>query len=76
MDIAMKKAVELLIDELGAEISGTAPLALAKLLPRVSQMSISLLAEPENNKLISNLRHIPEIEVFYTLVYADLTLES
>ncbi|KAF3339704.1 peroxisome biogenesis protein 3-2-like protein [Carex littledalei] len=76
MDIAMKKAVELLIDEMGAEISGTAPLALAKLLPRVSQMSIPLLAEPENNKLISTLLRVPEIEVFYTLVYADLTLES
>lgn len=72
----MKKAVELLIDEMGAEISGAAPLALAKLLPRVSQMSIPLLAEPENNKLISSLRRVPEIEVFYTLVYADLTLES
>jgi peroxin-3 len=76
MDIAMKKAIELLIDELGAEISGSASLALAKLLPRVSQMSIPLLAEPENNKLISSLRCVPEIEVFYTIVYADLTLES
>lgn len=72
----MKKAVELLIDEMGEEISRTTPLALAKLLPRVSQMSIPLLAEPENNKLISTLLSVPEIEVFYTLVYADLILES
>ncbi|KAJ4771120.1 hypothetical protein LUZ62_019066 [Rhynchospora pubera] len=76
MNIAIEKAVELLIDEMSPEVTGTAPLALAKLLPRVSQMSIPLLAEPENNELISTLRRIPEIEVFYTLVYADLTLES
>jgi peroxin-3 len=51
---SLRKGVDLLVEEMkGAQVNGAIPLA--KLLPRVAQLSTPLLEEPNNNKFIQLL---------------------
>ncbi|XP_031406656.1 peroxisome biogenesis protein 3-1-like [Punica granatum] len=52
-----------------AENPGT---PLAKLLPRVAQVGPLLLEEPNKNRFIQIIRNAPEVEVFFTLLYANM----
>ncbi|XP_077210884.1 peroxisome biogenesis protein 3-2-like isoform X2 [Tasmannia lanceolata] len=75
MDISLKKVVDVLMEEIGLEERGGGPssgIALAKLLPHVVQLGPQLLEEPSRNKFIQIIRSLPEVELFYTLLYANM----
>ncbi|GAA0140391.1 hypothetical protein LIER_01748 [Lithospermum erythrorhizon] len=46
-------------------------LPLAKVLPRIAQMGKLLLEEPNRNRYIHVIHNIPEVEVFFTLLYSS-----
>lgn len=73
--MSFKAAVDALIDEMRVQSGGSliSGMPLAKLVPRVVQMSPSLLAEPSNNRIIQVIRTIPEVELFFTLLYANMS---
>ncbi|XP_076948213.1 peroxisome biogenesis protein 3-2-like [Bidens hawaiensis] len=48
-------------------------LPLAKLLPRVAQISPLLLEEPSRNKFTQIIQNIPQVEVFFTLLYTNMS---
>ncbi|KDO62866.1 hypothetical protein CISIN_1g017709mg [Citrus sinensis] len=75
VDMSFKAAVDALIDEMRVQSGGSliSGMPLAKLVPRVVQMSPSLLAEPSNNRIIQVIRTIPEVELFFTLLYANMS---
>lgn len=56
-------------EALSAENLGT---PLAKLLPRIAQIGSSLLEEPNRSRFIQVIQNAREVEVFFTLLYANM----
>lgn len=71
VEISLKTVVEALMEETEIQIQSSG-IPLAKLLPRVAQMGPLLLEEPDKNRFIRIIRNIPEVELFFTLLYADM----
>jgi len=67
--------VDKLVELMGVKFSGgsiTAGLPLARVLPQVAQMCPLLLEEPSKNQFIQIIKNIQEVELFFTLLYANM----
>ncbi|XP_044466205.1 peroxisome biogenesis protein 3-2-like [Mangifera indica] len=75
VDVSFKAAVNVLVDEMSVQSGGglMTGMPLAKLVPRVIQMGPSLLDEPSKNRICQIIRSIPEVQLFFTLVYANIS---
>ncbi|KAB5524538.1 hypothetical protein DKX38_022287 [Salix brachista] len=76
MGISLKVAVDALVDDMEAQsqstgASLTSGMPLAKLLSRILQIVPSLLGEASQNQIIQIIRNEPEVELFFTLLYAN-----
>ncbi|MQL92655.1 hypothetical protein Taro_025284 [Colocasia esculenta] len=73
MEISLRRVVDGLVEDISMQMGGSphSGFPLAKLLPRVAQSSPSLLEEPSNNKFIHRIKSLPEVELFFTLLYAN-----
>ncbi|XP_057464334.1 peroxisome biogenesis protein 3-2-like [Actinidia eriantha] len=74
VDISLKTVVGALIDDIKLQLGESNLLSgmpLARLLPRIAQISPLLLEDPSNNRFIQIIRDIPEVELFFTLLYAN-----
>uniref|UniRef100_A0A5B7B7F6 Peroxisome biogenesis protein 3-2-like n=1 Tax=Davidia involucrata TaxID=16924 RepID=A0A5B7B7F6_DAVIN len=75
VDILLQTVVDALMEDIkvqcgeGNLLSG---MPLAKLLPRIALISPLLLEEPNKNRFIHIIRNIPEVELFFTLLYANM----
>lgn len=47
---------------------------LAKILPRIAQITPLLFEEPINKWFIQIIQNIPEVEIFFTLLYANMPI--
>ncbi|KAJ4961857.1 hypothetical protein NE237_021767 [Protea cynaroides] len=74
VSISLRTVVDALMDDFGLQSGGNPSMGipLAKLLPKVAQMDPLLLEEPGNNRFIQIIRRSPEVELFYTLLYANM----
>ncbi|TKY61041.1 Peroxisome biogenesis protein 3-2 [Spatholobus suberectus] len=75
VEISLKAVVDTLVELIGAKFSGgsvTAGLPLARVLPQVAQMCPLLLEEPSKNQFIQIIKNIQEVELFFTLLYANM----
>ncbi|XP_042965854.1 peroxisome biogenesis protein 3-2-like isoform X1 [Carya illinoinensis] len=74
VEIALKAVLGTLIEDVVAQSGGslTSGMALAKLLARVAQMGPMLLGEPSKNQFIQIIQSVPEVELFFTLLYANM----
>lgn len=74
VEIALTAVLGTLIEDVVAQSGGslTSGMALAKLLARVAQMGPMLLGEPGTNRFIQIIQSVPEVEVFFTLLYANM----
>ncbi|WCJ42044.1 Peroxisome biogenesis protein 3-2 [Euphorbia peplus] len=75
VEISLKTVVDELVDVMGSESTGgnlISGMPLARLLPRVAQMGPVLLEEPNQNRFIQMIRSIQEVELFFTLLYANM----
>lgn len=74
VDILLKAAVDVLMEDISVlcgDANLTSGMPLAKLLPRIAHMDQILLEEPNRNRYIQVIQDIPEIEIFFTLLYAS-----
>lgn len=74
VNISLKAAVDVLMEDirvLCGEANLTSGMPLAKLLPRIAHMDQILLEEPNRNRYIQVIQDIPEVEIFFTLLYAS-----
>ncbi|KAI5568801.1 hypothetical protein BDE02_12G037800 [Populus trichocarpa] len=76
MGISLKVAVDALVEDMEAQCQSTGAsltsgMPLAKLLSRVMQIVPSLLREASQNQFIKIIRTVPEVELFFTLLYAN-----
>lgn len=74
VDVSLKTVVDELMQDMkvrpgGSNLSGV---PLAKLLPQIAQMGPLLLEEPGKNRFIHIIRNLPVVEVFFTLLYANM----
>uniref|UniRef100_A0A0E0LZP8 Peroxin-3 n=1 Tax=Oryza punctata TaxID=4537 RepID=A0A0E0LZP8_ORYPU len=79
MDRSLKKIASVVVEDLAVQIGAPIPppgLPLAKLLAKVAQLSLPLLEEPDKNKHIQIIRSMPEVELFYTFLYANMPPET
>lgn len=75
VEISLKVMVEAVVADMGAESSGGSlalGMPLARLLPRVAQTGPSLFDESNRNRLFQILRSVSEVELFFTLLYANM----
>ncbi|KAL5722090.1 hypothetical protein ACHQM5_005654 [Ranunculus cassubicifolius] len=77
MEISLKSVVDALMDEVGSNSGGIPEtgVPLARLLARVAQMGPLLVEEPSKNRFIQTIQSLPEVELFYTLLYANSQLQ-
>ncbi|KAG7021638.1 Peroxisome biogenesis protein 3-1, partial [Cucurbita argyrosperma subsp. argyrosperma] len=73
---SLEVGVNGLIEEMEGSVGGggsssTSGTPLARLVPRVSQMGPLLLEDPRKTRFIQMIRGIPEVEIFFTLLYAN-----
>ncbi|KAH7549381.1 hypothetical protein JRO89_XS13G0022400 [Xanthoceras sorbifolium] len=75
VEISLKAAVDALVDEMGVQSGGSlvSGMPLAKLVPRIAQIGPCLLDEPSKNRFIQTIRSIQEVEIFFTLLYANMS---
>ncbi|PUZ70310.1 hypothetical protein GQ55_2G218200 [Panicum hallii var. hallii] len=79
MERSLRKIADMVIEDLAAQTGIPSPpsgLPLATLLPRVAHLSLPLLEEPNKNKYIQMIRSMPEVELFYTFLYANMPPET
>ncbi|XP_042376672.1 peroxisome biogenesis protein 3-1-like [Zingiber officinale] len=78
VDISLKKVVEVLVNDISVQVPGTSSVGvpLAKLLPQITRLSLPLLDEPRRNKFVQVIQNLPEVELFYTLLYANMPTDS
>ncbi|KAI3712457.1 hypothetical protein L1987_71014 [Smallanthus sonchifolius] len=74
MEISLRKVVDGVMEDMkGNGNLSMGGLPLAKLLPRVAQISPLLLEEPSRNKFTQIIQNIPQVEVFFTLLYTNMS---
>ncbi|CAL9043180.1 unnamed protein product [Musa banksii] len=78
LEISLKKVVNILIEDIGIHVGGTSSIGipLVKLLPQITRLSLPLLDEPSSNKFVQAIRSLSEVELFYTLLYANMPSAS
>ncbi|XP_022725616.1 peroxisome biogenesis protein 3-1-like isoform X2 [Durio zibethinus] len=76
VEISLNAVVNALVEEKGFQSGGgslTLGMPLARLLPRIAQICPSLVEEPSKNKFIQIIQSVPEVGLFFTLLYANLS---
>ncbi|OMO57877.1 peroxisome biogenesis protein 3-2 [Corchorus capsularis] len=76
VEISLKAVVNALVEENGFQSGGgslTTGTPLAKLLPRIAQICPSLVVEPSKNRYIQTIQSVPEVGLFFTLLYANMS---
>ncbi|KAK4486105.1 hypothetical protein RD792_008773 [Penstemon davidsonii] len=74
VDISLRTVVSELLKDLSfhcGENNLSSGMPLAKLVPRIAQTSQLLLQESNRNRYIQIIRRIPEVELFFTLLYSS-----
>ncbi|KAB1212327.1 Peroxisome biogenesis protein 3-2 [Morella rubra] len=75
VEISLKAVLDALMEDMAAQSGGslTSGILLIKLLPRVAQMGPLLLGDPSKNQFIQSIQSVPEVELFFTLLYANMS---
>ncbi|KAK1280473.1 Peroxisome biogenesis protein 3-2 [Acorus gramineus] len=78
MEMSLKKVVDGLMEDFNSQgTSNPSPqIPLAKLIPRVVQLGPTLLDEPSNNRFVQIILSLPEVQLFFTLLYTNITQDT
>ncbi|KAF5730327.1 Peroxisome biogenesis 3-2 -like protein [Tripterygium wilfordii] len=73
VEISLKAVVGALMEDIAVQSgdSLTSGMPLARLLPRVIQVAPSLVDEPRKSRFIQIIQTVPDVELFFTLLYAN-----
>ncbi|XP_061359524.1 peroxisome biogenesis protein 3-2-like [Gastrolobium bilobum] len=74
VEISLKAVVDTVVELMGAKfgVSVTAGLPLVRVVPQVAHMCPLLLEDPSKNQFILIIKNIQEVELFFTLLYANM----
>ncbi|KAL2927737.1 Peroxisome biogenesis protein 3-2 [Bienertia sinuspersici] len=75
VQVSLRTMVTAIVKEIFADQSNagipSSGIALVKLMPKVAQMSQLLLDEPTSNQFVQTIKHIQDVELFFTILYAN-----
>lgn len=74
VDISLRALVNGVLEDLSihcGENNLSSGVPLARLVPRIAHMSQLLLPEPNRSRYMQIMRSIPEVELFFTLLYSS-----
>lgn len=75
-ELSLNKLVKSLAEEIYIQLKGDSSpsraIPLVTLLPRLALLAPQLLEEPSSNKFIQILQSLPEVQLFYTLLYSNM----
>lgn len=76
METSLKAVLDSLVELMAAKFGGgnlTSGVPLAKLLPQIAHMCPLLIEELSKNQFIQTIKNLPEVELFFTLLYANVS---
>lgn len=74
VDISLRTVVEVVLEDLSShcgENNLNSGMPLARLVPRIAHIAQQLLTESNRSRYIQMIRSIPEVELFFTLLYSN-----
>ncbi|KAA3455746.1 peroxisome biogenesis protein 3-2-like isoform X1 [Gossypium australe] len=75
VELSLKAVAKALVEEKGFQSGGgnlTNGMPLARLLPRIAQICPTLVEEPSKNQFIQIIQSVPEVGLFFTLLYSNI----
>ncbi|KAK8478822.1 hypothetical protein V6N13_108495 [Hibiscus sabdariffa] len=77
VELSLKAVAIALVEEKGFQSGGggslTNGMPLARLLPRIAQICPSLVEEPSKNQFIQTIQSVPQVGLFFTLLYSSMS---
>ncbi|KAK8627851.1 hypothetical protein V6N13_135449 [Hibiscus sabdariffa] len=78
VELSLKAVAKALVEEKGFQSGGgggslTNGMPLARLLPRIAQICPSLVEEPSKNQFIQTIQSVPQVGLFFTLLYSSMS---
>ncbi|CAH9096139.1 unnamed protein product [Cuscuta europaea] len=74
VDVSLKAAVDAMVENMQTlyeETNLMVGIPLAKLLPRLSYLGEQLLEEPNRNRYFQVIQNLPEVQLFFTVLYSS-----
>jgi len=71
-EISLKCFAVALVEEMETQTGLATGMQLAKLLPQIEKTMPEISAEPEKNRFLQLIRDLPEVKLFFTLLYANM----
>ncbi|XP_057537509.1 peroxisome biogenesis protein 3-2-like [Amaranthus tricolor] len=75
VEVSLKTVVNAIVNDIFVEQSGSgtpsSSIALVKLVPRIAQTSQVILDEPTTNQFVQTIKSIQDVELFFTILYAN-----
>ncbi|XP_038999246.1 peroxisome biogenesis protein 3-2-like [Hibiscus syriacus] len=76
VELSLKAVAKALVEDKSFQSGGgslTNGMPLARLLPRIAQICPSLVEEPSKNQFIKIIQNVPEVGLFFTLLYSSMS---
>ncbi|XP_010506481.1 PREDICTED: peroxisome biogenesis protein 3-1 [Camelina sativa] len=71
-EISLKSCAVALVEEIETQTGLAMGMQLAKLLPQIEKTMPEISAEPDKNRFLQLIRDLPEVKLFFTLLYANM----
>ncbi|CAH8260913.1 unnamed protein product [Arabidopsis lyrata] len=71
-EISLKCCAVALVEEMETQTALAKGMQLAKLLPQIEKTMPEISAEPSKNRFLQLIRDLPEVKLFFTLLYANM----
>ncbi|KFK36073.1 hypothetical protein AALP_AA4G073900 [Arabis alpina] len=73
VEISLKRFTDTLVEEMETQTDGLATgMPLAKVLPQIEKTVPVIIAEPNKNRFLQLIRDLSEVQLFFTLLYANI----
>ncbi|ESQ48095.1 hypothetical protein EUTSA_v10020989mg [Eutrema salsugineum] len=73
-EISLKSCAVALTEEMEKQTGLATGMQLAKLLPQIEKTMPEISAEPDKNRFLQLIRDLPEVQLFFTLLYSNMPL--
>lgn len=71
-EISLKSCTVALVEEMEKQTGLATGMQVAKLLPQIEKTTPEISAEPEKNRFLQLIRDLPEVQLFFTLLYSNM----
>ncbi|CAH8352557.1 unnamed protein product [Eruca vesicaria subsp. sativa] len=73
-EISLKSCTVALVEDMERETSLATGMQLAKLIPQIEKTVPEISAVPDKNRFLQLIRDLPQVQLFFTLLYSNMPL--